>query len=300
MRQERRLVLSSAVLLALLVCAASLAAASPGAPAVVSSSWLAERLATEPGSISVIDARQGLRPFLTGHIPGAQLLFTENLRSTAGGVPAALLPLETLQVVIHRLGLRSGVPAVVYSEGSDIDATYVATALRLAGLPNVSVLDGGFRLWSAEGHPETAERTLVMPSTGSLAADKGSLASIDDVRKAIEARSATLLDVRSPEQYAAGHIPGAKNRYWTRDVVAPGQPGAGLFRTEQEIRADLEGMGITAKTPVIVYCNTGHQASEAFFTLKYRLGFPEVRLFNGSWLEWSMTPGTARETSASR
>lgn len=54
------------------------------------------------------------------------------------------------------------------------------------------------------------------------------------------------------------------------------------------------------KTPVIVYCNTGHQASETFFTLKYRLGFPDVRLYNGSWLEWSMTPGTPRETSAAR
>lgn len=146
----------------------------------------------------------------------------------------------------------------------------------------------------------TAERVLVMPSTGALRADERSLASLNDVRKAIEAGSTLLLDVRSPDQYAAGHLPGAKNRFWMRDVVAPGQPEGGTFRTEAEIRADLETLGVTMKMPVIVYCNTGHQASETFFTLKYRLGFPDVRLYNGSWLEWSMTPGTRRETSAPR
>lgn len=149
MRHRRRLVLLSIVPLAPVLTAALLAAASPGAPPVVSSSWLAERLAAGPGNVSVIDARPGLRPYLTGHVPGAQLLSVENLRSTAGGVPGALFPWETLHLVIHRLGLTGGVPTVVYSEGSDIDSTFVATALRLAGLPNVSVLDGGFQRWSA-------------------------------------------------------------------------------------------------------------------------------------------------------
>ncbi len=31
--------------------------------------------------------------------------------------------------------------------------------------------------------------------------------------------------------------------------------------------------------------------------LKYKLGHPDVRLYDGSWLEWSMTPGAPKESS---
>jgi len=122
-------------------------------------------------------------------------------------------------------------------------------------------------------------------------------ASLDEVKKAVETKSAVLLDARPLDAYDKGHLPGAKSRFWMKDIVPAGQPDAGSFRSEAELKVELEAMGVTAATPVIVYCNTGQQASALFYTLRYRLGYAYVRLYNGSWLEWSITPGLPKEVT---
>jgi len=283
-------------LAAVLLLAAISATAAP-VPAIVSSAWLAEQLAATPVNLAVIDARPSLKAYLTGHLSGAQPLVVDSTRSASGGVPGVLFPWETLHLVIHRLGISRTTPVVVYGEQSDIDATYVATVLRVSGVAQVSVLDGGFERWTAEKRPVTKERKAVSLTGDALVPEAKSLVGLDEVRAAIEKKSAFLLDVRPAEPYAAGHLPGAKHRFWASDVVPDGQPGAGTFRGDAEIRAELEALGITKETPVIVYCNSGHQASETFFMLKYQLGYPNVRLYLGSWLEWSMTPGTPKEVT---
>lgn len=271
----------------------------PPVPAVVSTAWLADELGPSTGAVAVIDARPSLKPFLTGHIPGAQPLCADNLRSTSGGVPGTLVPWETLHLLLHRLGLGNATRTVVYAEASDVDAAYVATVLRLAGLSQVSILDGGFARWSGEKRPVTTERRRVPASAEPFRPDVRSLASFEDVQKALERKGALLLDARPADQYAAGHIPGAKSRFWKRDVVADDQPAPGTFRPEVDIRPEFEALGVAKDVPVIVYCNSGHQAAEVFYTLKYRLGHPDVRLYDGSWLEWTMRPGTAKEITPS-
>lgn len=283
-------------LAAVLLLAAIPATAAP-VPAVVSPAWLAEQLAATPVNVAVIDARPSLKAYLTGHLPGAQPLVVDSTRSASGGVPGVLFPWETLSLVIHRLGISRSTPVVVYGEESDIDATYVAAVLRVSGVAQVSVLDGGFERWTAEKRPVTKERRVVPLTNDTLVPDAKALVGLEDVRAAVEKKSALLLDVRPAEPYAAGHLPGAKNRFWASDVVPDGQPGAGTFRGDVEIRSDFEALGITKETPVIVYCNSGHQASETLFMLRYQLGYPNVKLYLGSWLEWSMTPGTPKEVT---
>ena len=223
------------------VAAAPLTAAST--PAVVSAAVLDAQLSASPGTVAVIDARPTLKEYLSGHIPGAQPLMVENLRSASAGVPATLFPWETLDLIVHRLGLVAARPVVVYGGESGIDATYVASVLRLTGITQVAVLDGGFERWTAEKRPVTRERKVIAASKDTLLHDATALVGIDEVKAAVEKRSALLLDVRPADQFAAGHIPGARNRFWAKDVVPAGQPDAGSFRGEAEIRAELEALG---------------------------------------------------------
>jgi thiosulfate/3-mercaptopyruvate sulfurtransferase len=281
----------------LVLALAAPAAAADLFPPVVSPAALADRLAAAPGSVLLLDARPAMKAFLAGHLPGAQSVVVDSFRSTAGGVPGTLFPWETIQLVAHRLGVTGNIPVVVYSEESDVDATYVASVLRVAGVKQVSVLDGGFERWTAEKRPVTAERKPVAASTEAFAPRPADLVAIGEVKKAVETKSAVLLDARPVEAYNAGHLPGAKSRFWKKDIVPDGQPNAGSFRPEADVKAELEAAGVTAATPVIVYCNTGQQASELFYTLRYRLGYPNVRLYNGSWLEWSITPGLLKEVT---
>ena len=90
----------------------------------------------------------------------------------------------------------SAVPVVVYSEDSDIEATYVATVLRTAGVKQVSVLDGGFKRWTAEKRAVTAERKPVAASTEAFVPRPADLVALDEVKKAVETKSAVLLDAR--------------------------------------------------------------------------------------------------------
>jgi len=273
------------------------AAAADLLPPVVSPAALADRLAAAPGSVVLLDARPAIKAYLTGHLPGAQTIVVDSFRSTAGGVPATLFPWETIHLVAHRLGISGDTPVVVYGEESDIDATFVASILRVAGVKQVSILDGGFERWTAEKRPVTAERKPVKASTEVFAPRPADLVALDEVKKAVETKSAVLLDARPAEAFNAGHIPGAKSRFWKKDIVPDSQPNAGSFRTDADVKAELVAAGVTAETPVIVYCTTGHQASELFYTLHYRLGYSNVRLYNGSWLEWSATPGLPKEVT---
>jgi thiosulfate/3-mercaptopyruvate sulfurtransferase len=294
-RTQRRVIFS-----VLFVLAAALtlpAFAADGLPAVVAPSALAERLAAAPASVALLDARPSIKTFLAGHIAGAQTVSADSFRSTAGGVPGTFFPWDTIHFVIHRLGVTSAVPVVVYSEDSDVEATYVAAVLRIAGVKQVSVLDGGFKRWTAEKRAVTTERKLVAASTEAFVPLAADLIALDEVKKAVETKTAVLLDARPAEAYDKGHLPGAKSRFWMKDIVPAGQPDAGSFRSEAEVKVELEAAGVTAATPVIVYCNTGQQASELFYTLRYRLGYSNVRLYNGSWLEWSITPGLPKEVT---
>lgn len=262
-------------------------------PSVVTPEWLASRSADS--RLVIIDARLPVRLYLEKHIPGAVPLAPDNLRSVEGGVPAKVYPQEVLDLIAGRLGLCTDTPVVVYGEESDVDAAFVAAILRIYGLDGVAVLDGGMKRWIAEGRPTNADRRIVPTSVLRVRRNDLPLASADDVRKAVLAKSAVMLDVRPAEQYGAGHIPGAVHRFWAADRIGEGLPGAGSYRPLEELRGEYAALGIGSDTPAIVYCNTGAMAASSFFILRYALGCTNVRLYDGAWAEWSMLPDAPRE-----
>jgi thiosulfate/3-mercaptopyruvate sulfurtransferase len=106
------------------------------------------------------------------------------------------------------------------------------------------------------------------------------------------------VDVRSPGEYTgellhmvdypqegslrAGHIPGAKSVPWSRAVNDDG-----TFKTAAELRAIFEGeAGLKPSDDVVAYCRIGERSSLTWFVLKYLLGYPKVRNYDGSWTEW--------------
>lgn len=88
---------------------------------------------------------------------------------------------------------------------------------------------------------------------------------LDDVKAAIEA-GAYLIDVREPNEYAEGHIPGAVNI-----------PIRTLAQNLDKVPTDQ---------PVLVYCASGHRAGMATAALR-ELGYDNVRAFSGGWKAWS-------------
>jgi thiosulfate/3-mercaptopyruvate sulfurtransferase len=101
-----------------------------------------------------------------------------------------------------------------------------------------------------------------------------------------------IIDARSPKQYSGeeggeirrGHIPGAINIFW--ETTLEGDE-IRIWKKKEELEKLFTEAGITKNKEVIVHCRTGREASHLYFTLKYVLSFSNIRLYRGSWVEWS-------------
>jgi len=171
------------------------------------------------------------------------------------------------------------------------------------------VMDGGRLKWEQEGRPMTKEVPSV-PQTEYHAQDRADYkirAFRDDVLSHIAANR-PLVDVRSAGEYTgqlyhmegypqegalrAGHIRGAVNVPWARAA----NPTDGSFKTADQLRAIYEGeQGLKPDDNIIAYCRIGERSSHTWFVLKYLLGYPNVRNYDGSWTEWGNLVGVPIE-----
>jgi len=112
----------------------------------------------------------------------------------------------------------------------------------------------------------------------------------------VERGGQNLVDVRSPDEFTGkviappglnetaqrgGHIPGAKNIPWAMSCNEDG-----TFKSAEELKALYEGRGVTPNQDTIAYCRIGERSSLTWYVLKYLLGYPNVKNYDGSWTEW--------------
>ena len=264
-------------------------------PTLVSTDELARWQAAGP--VVLLDVRTDVFAYLKGHLPGAEYLNSETLRASEGGIPTRLLPGGAYRELFSRLGVDLARPVVIYSAGEsrNIDATFLAWLLAGIGHPKVAVLDGGFFKWQLEQRPVVQPYPRIPVTHLPERPFRPEAASLDDVRQGM-AGTSLLVDARPPDQYAGtagaqmrhGHIPGAVNHYWQDDLT---QEGFGhVWKPPAELRNVYAAQGITPDRDIITYCNSATEASHVYFTLRYLLGYPRVRIYVGSWTEWAEDP----------
>jgi thiosulfate/3-mercaptopyruvate sulfurtransferase len=304
-----RWVLSSVGLLVGAGCAGRPAASpSPAGgaalPRIVSTEELARWKAES--SVVLIDVRTDVFTYLKGHLPGAEYLNTETVRASEGGIPTRLLSAQAYAELFSRLGISLERAVVIYSAGEthNIDATFLAYLLAAFGHPKVFVLDGGYFKWKLEQQPIVQHYPRIPPTRFPSAPFHPEAASLADVQRALRTGDAVLVDARPPDQFAGeagaqmrrGHIPGAVNHYWQDDLT---QAGFGhVWKGADELRAGYRAQGITPDKSIIAYCNSATEASHVYFTLRYLLGYPKVRIYVGSWTEWAEQKALPIETGA--
>ena len=265
------------------------------APRLISTGELASLFAQRDSSITVIDARNDYTLYLEGHIPRAVYLNVEELRAADRGVPNKILGLASYAALFSRLGVGPDRPVVIYSAGDtrDIDATYVAWILQGLGDPSIALLDGGFGKWSVENRTVTRRYPAVDPTAFAPAGFAPDRATLEEVRAALSDRDVVIVDARNPEQYAGragaqlrrGHIPGAVNHFWQGDLSTA--DFATVWKRNDQLHASYEAQGIVSDKTIIAYCNGGLESSHVYFALHNMLGYPRVRVYDGSFTEWS-------------
>jgi thiosulfate/3-mercaptopyruvate sulfurtransferase len=299
---------------------------------------LVAELAGEPPPV-LLDARwrlagpPGIDSYRQDHLPGA--VFVDLDQDLAGPPaphgPGGRHPLPgpaAFQAAMRAAGVSRDVPVVVYDDGDAMAAARAWWTLRYFGHPDVRVLDGGYRAWTAAGLPVMA--AVPAPDAGDFTAEPGHLPVLDAAGAQATAKGGLLLDARAGERYrgetepidpVAGHIPGA--------VSAPTTANAnpdGTFRTPAELLARFTALGAVPPSatsagppppapsavpraapgaagaaaagaadgdaspaiPVGAYCGSGVTAAHEVLALALA-GIPAA-LYVGSWSDWITDP----------
>jgi thiosulfate/3-mercaptopyruvate sulfurtransferase len=244
-------------------------------------------------SVRLIDLRTSLTDYLKGHLPNAVYLSFENLRVPRNGIPAQVPDRISLEKMMgDYLGVSNDMWVVLYSEKSNPNATFLAWTLDFLGHKRFGVLNGGWEKWSSEKLPTTQSYPPVPLKKFFGKAKRDSLAEKKGVYEHLSAKEVVIMDARPPKQYSGeegeemrrGHIPGAKNFFW--ETALEGEE-VKVWKKKEELERLMAALGISRQREIIVHCQTGREASHLYFTLKFVLGFSSVRLYRGSWVEWS-------------
>mgnify|MGYP003868471021 CR=1 FL=1 len=291
MNRRRAWSFSQIILLFLLVLLISWTGLKAQVPdnKLVSGDWLQANL-DRPG-LRIIDMRADVRDYWSGHIPGAVYLDETALRWPENGVPGLLLPVEVLVRLLEQLGINKKTTIIIYTEINNYRATYLAWALDYIKHYDWAILDGGFNRWKNDNRPISRDYPrLTRTNYGQKVEPDDSVRVRLEQVKNRDTRTTVLLDVRSAELYAGergnwkrnGHIPGALNIFWASFLREDGS-----WKDLKVIMDNLRELGITPEKTIIVSCGQGLMASHTYLTLKYLLKYPRVRLYDGSFNEWS-------------
>lgn len=273
-------------------------------PLTVSTDWLAAGL-SDP-ALRVVDVRwsllerdKGRNAYLAGHVPGAVFFDVETDLSSPRGQGPGRHPLptpEAFAATMSRAGVDAATHVVAYDFGDGSTAARVWWLLRYFGHERVSVLDGGFARWSAEGRPLETRVPTYDATRFSAVPRPEMLVEADAVERELGQPRTLLVDSRARERYEgrvepidplAGHIPGAVSHPFATNVRSADDP---RFLEAKQLREQFERLGVPGAERVVFYCGSGVNACQNLLALRLA-GFEDGVLYGGSWSDWCSVPG---------
>lgn len=266
----------------------------------------AEDLAGEIGRSDrvVVDCRFDLgRPeageaaWRAGHIPGAWYAHLDRDLAGQRSATSGRHPLPDPQVLVQlfsRWGVGPQVRVVAYDAAGGAFAARLWWLLRWMGHDEVALLDGGLPAWLAAGQPLATAAPLARATA--FKGSPGHMPVIDavEIERRLDDPRLRLIDVRAPARYrgdeepldpVAGHVPGAINQPFQRNLAADGR-----FLQREELSRLLAPLAPAPSQDLAVMCGSGVTACHGLFALE-RAGITGARLYPGSWSEWVRTPG---------
>jgi len=232
-----------------------------------------------------------------GHVPGSVLI--DWRKDINDPVARDLVSKEGLEQLLGRLGISNEHQIVLYGDFNNWFAAFTFWVFKYYGVENLVLMNGGRKKWLLEDLPVTKDVPSHRPGTfRAKEPDETIRVYLDYMRQVLPMHDKVLVDVRGPKEFSGevlappeyptehaqrgGHIPGAKNIPWAQAV----NDADGTFKSPEDLRALYQGKGVTPDKEVIAYCRIGERSSHTWFVLKYLLGYPNVKNYDGSWTEW--------------
>lgn len=290
-----------AAAVAFVVAAPVFALASDVTP-LVTAEWLKAHAGDE--NIAIIDIRDKIEETDLGDLPyianaAVAPYASAGWRTEVDGVPGQIPPVEQIAKLIGDLGVDADDHVVIVPWGTDSSefggATRVYWTFKYLGHDAVSILDGGWRQYDAVGGERVAEAAVPAAAEFPVNVRPELRATTPEVEAAL-ADGTKLIDGRPEAQYLGqskspvvrieGTIPGAVNiphsKFYSAEYAS--------FALPETVAALAKGAGLAEGEKNIVFCNTGHWASIAWFALHEVGGNQNTAMYDGSMAEWAADP----------
>ena len=277
---------------------------------LVDTQWVEEHLDDKHVRIVEVDYDPKSN-YNLGHIPTSILI--DWRKDVNDAITRDILNIHNFQTLLQINGINNNTTVILYGDFNNWFAAFAFWVFKYYRYNDVRLLDGGRKKWLEEDRPISKE--VVNYPKGNYQLDEN-IEPNDDIRaflgqvkNALVSRrnfQLSLVDVRSEAEYRGeitappeyptegaqrgGHIPGAKNVPWAQVIKDDG-----TFKTVEEIRKLYEEQEITKDKDIITYCRIGERSSHTWFVLKYLLGYPNVKNYDGSWTEWGNLIGNRIE-----
>ncbi|HLO52386.1 MAG TPA: rhodanese-like domain-containing protein [Kamptonema sp.] len=235
-----------------------------------------------------------------GHVPNAVHIADTAFRGPDGFLPVQYWDTQKLASIFSRSGVSSNSRVLVYSDARDIlGATMVAYLLERSGVKDIAVLDGGYTGYKASGQPVVKEYPKYKFTQFAVQDNPSIRVNLQQVAELIGKPGVVFIDPRPGDLFRGekdiwvrnGHIPGAKNIPWPAFTEAENSQenlkNPHQLKSLDGIRKILADKKIKPSDDVIVSCSTGREATLQYVVLKHLLGYPKVRIYEGSWTEYS-------------
>ena len=271
-------------------------ASTVSAQALLTAQELNSKLNTP--EVRVLDIRD-TKSYGENHIPGALNAPYSAWRGPASN-PGELPDLKKLTALVQSLGLTPQTHAVVVSSGKD-ETDFGASAriywtLKVLGLNNLSILNGGLKAWTQAGLPLNNAPVKAVPSTFVPTINQGMIVSREQAVSLVKSGKAQLVDARPSDFFKGetrhvaakvpGTLPGATNiehSQWFK-------PGTSQFVNPEEAKKLAQSLNLKQGEETINFCNTGHWAATNWFALSEVLGQKDAKMYAGSMVDWTQAP----------
>ena len=260
---------------------------------LVSTSWVEEHVKDTNVRVAEVDYDPTAN-YALGHIPGSVLLdWKVDINNP---LTRDILTKEACEQLLQKVGVGNDTTLILYGDFNNWFAAFAFWVFKYYGFKDVRLMNGGRKKWLEEDRALTKDvPTYDKGSFKASGPDQSIRVFLRYVQDTLGGK--TLVDVRSPKEFTGeilappeyptehaqrgGHIPGAANIPWAQAVSDDG-----TFKTADELKTLYESKNVTPDKEVIAYCRIGERSSHTWFVLKYLLGYPDVKNYDGSWTEW--------------
>jgi len=248
---------------------------------LVGTEWLAEHL--HDPHLRLVEVTPPGSGYILAHLPGGVYLDLDEVFTGHGrDFPHGMGPADEVAAVLGRLGITPDRHIVIYDEIGGQRAAKTFWLLECLGFEQAAVLEGGMERWLAEGRAVTRLQPKIEPAAFTPALQPDRQATADWIASRLHNNGLVMLDCRTQEEFAEGHIPDARLWPWDQTLILRAYQA---FRDADELRAEFAGLGVTRDKEIVTYCATGFRAAHTYLALRL-LGYRRVRNYEGSWSEW--------------